>query len=83
MISLDWPQRVYGELACCGVVTRSSMERKVCGSYLGPVKLDTLLPTARHRYNISSKRIVLPAGALTRLDGLHELVTYFGVVCQV
>ena len=41
-------------------VTRSSLEREVRGSNLGPVKSDTMLPTARHRCNISSKGAVLP-----------------------
>ena len=41
-------------------VTRSSLEREVRGSNLGPVKSDTVLPTARHRCNISSKGAVLP-----------------------
>ena len=41
-------------------VTRSSLEREVCGSNLGPVKSDTVLPTARHRCDISSKEAVLP-----------------------
>ena len=41
-------------------VTRSSLEREVWGSNLGPVKLDTVLPTARHRCDIFSKAAVLP-----------------------
>ena len=41
-------------------VTRSSLEREVWGSNLGPVKSDTVLPTARHRCDISSKEAVLP-----------------------
>ena len=41
-------------------VTRSSLEREVWGSNLGPVKSDTVLPTARHRCDISSKGAVLP-----------------------
>ena len=44
-------------------VTRSSistLEWKVCGSNLGPVKSDAVLPTARQRCNISSKGAVLP-----------------------
>ena len=41
-------------------LTRSSLEREVSGSNLGPVKLDTVLPTARHRCEISSKGAVLP-----------------------
>ena len=36
-------------------VTRSSLERKVGGSNLGPIKSDAVFPTARHRSNISSK----------------------------
>ena len=35
-------------------------------SNLGPVKSDKVLPTARHRCNISSKGSVLPAGAMTQ-----------------
>ena len=41
-------------------VTHSSLEREVRGSNLGPVKLDTMVPTARHRCDISSKEAVLP-----------------------
>ena len=41
-------------------VTWSSLEREVLGSNLGPVKSDTVLPTARHYCNISSKGAVLP-----------------------
>ena len=44
-------------------VTRSSLEREVRGSNLRPVKTDIVLPTARHRQNISSKGVVLPAGS--------------------
>ena len=41
------------------VVTRSSMERaEVWGSNFEPVKSDTVLPTARHRGNISSKEFL-------------------------
>ena len=47
-------------------VTHSSLEWEVRGSNLGPVKLSTVLPTARHCSDISSKRAVLPAGAMTR-----------------
>ena len=52
-------------------VTDSSVEREVWGSEffvsnLGPVKLDTMLPTTRHRCDLSSKKAVLPMGALTR-----------------
>ena len=41
-------------------VTRSSLERGVLGSNLGPIKLDTVLSKARHCCNISSKGAVLP-----------------------
>ena len=41
-------------------VTRSSLEREVRGSNLGPDKSDTLLPTARHRCDIFVKGAVLP-----------------------
>ena len=46
-------------------VTRSSAEREVYVLNLGPVKSDTVLPTTRHRCNIS-KEAVLPIGAMTR-----------------
>ena len=42
------------------VATRSSQEWEVWGSNLGPVKSDTVLPTARYRCDISSKGAVLP-----------------------
>ena len=38
----------------------SSLEREVQGSNRGPVKLDTVLPTARHCGDIPSKEAVLP-----------------------
>ena len=41
-------------------VTRSSLEREVCDSYLRPVKSNSVLPTARHRCDISSKGAELP-----------------------
>ena len=41
-------------------VTRSSLKREVRGSNLGPVKSNTVLPTVRHRCDISSKVAVLP-----------------------
>ena len=41
-------------------VTRSSLERQVRGSNLGPVKSGTVLPTVRHRSDISSKGAELP-----------------------
>ena len=41
-------------------VTRSSLERDVLGSNLGPVKSEIVLPTARYYCDISSKKAVLP-----------------------
>ena len=40
-------------------VTHSSLKRDVWSSNLGPVKSDTVWPTARHRCDISSKEAVL------------------------
>ena len=39
-------------------VTRSSLKREVWGSNLGPVKLDAVLPMARHCCNISKKAVL-------------------------
>ena len=47
-------------------VIRSSLVREVWGSNFGPVKSDTVLPTARHRCDIISKGAVLLKGAVTR-----------------
>ena len=41
-------------------VTRSFLEQEIKGSNFGPVKSDTVLPTARRRCDISSKGNVLP-----------------------
>ena len=41
-------------------VMRLFLEREVRGSNHGPVKSYTVLPTARHRCDISSKEAVLP-----------------------
>ena len=41
-------------------VTHSSLEREVRGSNFEPVKSYTVLPTIRHRCDISSKEAVLP-----------------------
>ena len=60
-------------------VTRSSLEREVWGSNLGPVKSDTGLPTARHRCDISPKRAVLPGRNDVEI-GPSKLVTCFGVL---
>ena len=56
--------------------TRSSLEREVWGSNLGPVKSDTVLPTARHRCDISSKGAVLPGrndAEMGPANSLHAL----------
>ena len=47
-------------------VTRSSLEREVKGSNLGPVKSDTVLPTVRHRCNTFSDGAVFAADAMTQ-----------------
>ena len=54
-------------------VTRSSLEREVRGSNLGPVKSDTVLPTARHRCSISSKEAVLPGRNDTEMGPANSL----------
>ena len=41
-------------------VMLSSVEREVSSLNLGRVKSDTVLPTVRHRCDISSKEAVLP-----------------------
>ena len=63
-------------------VTRSSLEQKVLGSKLGPVKSDTVWPTACHHCNISSKKAVLP-GSIDGEMGPHQLVTRFIVIQRV
>ena len=47
-------------------VTRSSLELKVSDSNTEPVKLSTVLPTVRHRFDISSKGAVLLGAMLRR-----------------
>ena len=54
-------------------VSRSSLEREVRGSNLGPVKSDTVLPTARHRCDISSKEAVLPGRNDSEMDPANSL----------
>ena len=43
----------------CRSITLSSLQREMYSSNLWPVKLDAVLPTARHRCDISSKGAVL------------------------
>ena len=57
--------------------TCSSIEREVRSINLGPVKLDRVLTTARHRCDVSSKGAVLPA------NGPRKLVTPFDITLQV
>ena len=55
-------------------VTRSSLDREVWGSNLKPVKSDTVLPTAWHRCDISSKEAELLADEeMGPADSLHAL----------
>ena len=49
-------------------LTRSSLEREVRSSHLGPVKLNTVLPMARHRCDISSKGAALPGRNDAEMD---------------
>ena len=45
---------------------RLSLDREVRGSNLGPIKSVKMLPTTRHRCDISSQEAVLPKSAMTR-----------------
>ena len=63
-------------------VTRSSLEQKVCGSNLKPIKSDTVLSTARNHCDISSKGVALSTGAM-RKNGPRTHVTRFGVIQRV
>ena len=60
-------------------VTRSSLEREVGGSNLGPTKSNAVLPPARHRCDISSKETVLPErndAEMGRAISLHASACY-------
>ena len=60
-------------------LTRSSLERKVRSSNLGLVKSNTVLPTASHRCDISSKGAVLPRrndAEMGPANSLHASVYY-------
>ena len=57
-------------------VTCSSLELEVLGSNLEAVKSATVLPTARHRYDISRKGAMLPgrnAAEFGPANSLHAL----------
>ena len=49
------------------------LEREVRGSNLGPVKSDTVLPTVRHRCDISSKGAMLPVRNDAKMDPANSL----------
>ena len=51
----------------------SSLEREILGFNLGPVKLVTELLTARHRYNISSKKAVFTGHNNTEMGSANSL----------
>ena len=56
-----------------------SLEREFQGSNLGPVKSDTVLPTAHHCCDISLKGAVLPGRngmEMGPANSLHALVSY-------
>ena len=60
-------------------LTRSSLEREVRSSNLGPVKSNTVLPTARHRYDISSEGAMLPGrndAEMCSANSLHASAYY-------
>ena len=52
-------------------MTRSTLKREVWG--LGLVKSDAVLPSARHRCNISSKGAVLPGRNDAEMDPVNSL----------
>ena len=72
-IKMDLP--IYGQM-CDTYAFVSGAEGR--SSSLEPVELDSVLPTARDRCDISSKRAVLPAGAMT-WRWPRQLVTRLGV----
>ena len=63
---------------------RLSLEREVWGSNLGPVRSDTVLPTACHRYGIFPKGTELPErNDMERSTTNLLVVTRFGVIRRV
>ena len=52
----------------------ASKWREIRGSNLWPVKSDTVLPTARHRRNIFSKKAVLPRRNDAEMDPANFLL---------
>ena len=52
----------FAQFAVGREAVRSSLEREVLGSNLGPVKLNAALPTVRHGCDIFSKEAALPGG---------------------
>ena len=60
-------------------LTRSSLEREIRSSNLGPVKSNTVLPMARHRCDISLKGAVLTERNDAEMDltnSLHASMYY-------
>ena len=62
-------------------LTRSSLKQEVWNSNLGPVKLDTVLPKARHPCDIFPKKLCWRAQ--WREHGPGQLVTHFGVMVNM
>ena len=63
LIAIIWYKDLIHTLTVGRAVMRSSLETS--GSNLGPVKSDTVIPTACHQPNTSSKEAVLPADVMT------------------
>ena len=62
-------------------VTRSSLEREVQSSNLGPVKSNTVSPTVRHCCCISSRRAVLPANSLRASRNTANIIKDLILIC--
>ena len=71
-----WTNRLAGR-----AVTRLALEREVWGSNLRPVKSETVLPTARHRGDIFSKRIEKKFFFEKNLQVLWGCVCVYVCVC--
>ena len=59
-------------------ISASWLNGKIWGSDFGLVKSATVLPKARHRCDVSSKRAVMHASAITRKRDPSRLVIRFG-----
>ena len=70
---------IFIELGLLMKPSSSSLEREVWGSNLGPVKLNTVLPTTRHRCDISSKEAMFFGRNDAKIgpaDSLHASAYY-------